>query len=83
MAVGGFRASAAAPALAVLVSATFLIDLFAPGLQLPAWVHSLALTTHLGQPMLGRWDWVGVVACVMLAIGGTLVGGWALNRRDI
>ena len=83
LAVGGFRAAAAAPTLGTLVSATFLVDLLAPGLNLPDWVHGLALTTHLGQPMLGRWDWVGAVACLTLAIAGTATSAWALNRRDI
>jgi ABC-2 type transport system permease protein len=79
----GLRARAAAPTLAVLVSATFVIDLFAPGLHLPRWVDGLALTTHLGQPMLGRWDWVGVAACLVLAVAGTGSGAVAVQRRDL
>jgi ABC-2 type transport system permease protein len=81
--VGGVRASWAAPTLGVLVAATFLVDLFAPGLQLPDWVHGLALTAHLGQPMLGIWDWAGVAACLVLAVGGPLAGAWAFARRDV
>ena len=62
---------------------TFVIDLLAPALELPDWVHQLALTSHLGQPMVGIWDWVGMGACVVIAAGGLLLGGWGFSRRDI
>ncbi len=83
-AVGGlFRMSIAAEVVAVVVIATYLVDLLAPALQLPDWVHGLALTAHLGQPMVGVWDWIGVAACLVLAVGGLLLGGWGVSRRDI
>jgi putative exporter of polyketide antibiotics len=62
---------------------TYLIDLLVPALNLPDWVHELALTAHLGQPMVGQWDAVGIVACIAIAMGGTLLGAWGMNRRDI
>ncbi len=83
-AVGGlFRTSLAAEIAAIFVVITYLIDLVAPPLNLPDWFHQLALIAHLGMPMIGRWDVVGVVACVVLAIGGTIVGAWGIARRDI
>jgi ABC-2 type transport system permease protein len=82
--VGGlFRTSIAAEAVALVVTATFLIDLLAPALQLPGWVHQIALTAHLGQPMIGIWDLAGVVACLVLAGLGTAVGAWGMTRRDV
>jgi ABC-2 type transport system permease protein len=57
-AVGGIRASIAGEAVAVVVIATYLGDLLVPALKLPAWVHQLALTAHMGQPMVcveRRW----------------------------
>ena len=63
--------------------ATYLVDLLAPPLNLPDWVHQLALTAHFGSPMLGQWDVVGVVACLALAVGGTILGAWGVTRRDI
>jgi hypothetical protein len=33
--------------------------------------------------MLGSWDPVGVIACIALAVGGTIVGAWGIRRRDI
>ena len=63
--------------------ATYLIDLIAPPLGLPDWVHQLALTAHLGQPMIGSWDLAGVVACVVVGIGGILIGAWGIGRRDL
>ncbi len=83
-AVGGlFRNAFAGEAVAVLVIATFLIDFLAPALNLPDWVHQLALTSHLGQPMIGNWDPAGLAACLALAIGGLLIGGLGMRRRDV
>ena len=84
VAVGGlWRSSLAAEVAARVVVATYLIDLIAPPLQLPDWVHQLALTAHLGQPMVGSWDLAGVVACLAVGIGGILVGAWGIGRRDL
>jgi ABC-2 type transport system permease protein len=84
IAIGGlWRTSLAAEIVAVLVIATYLVDLLAPPLNLPDWVHQLALTAHFGTPMLGQWDVVGVVACLALAVGGTILGAWGVKRRDI
>ena len=60
MAVGGLvSTSIAGEVVAAIVILTFLIDLIAPALKWPDWIHQLALTSHLGQPMIGNWDWVG------------------------
>jgi ABC-2 type transport system permease protein len=83
-AVGGvFRTSIAAEIVAVLVTATYLVDFIAPALKLPNWFHQLALTAHLGEPMIGRWDLPGIVACLAIAAGGLLIGAWGVRRRDI
>jgi putative exporter of polyketide antibiotics len=65
------------------VIVTYLIDLLAPALKLPDWVHQLALTAHLGQPMVGTWDPVGVVACIVIAVVGIALGAWGMSRRDV
>ena len=84
VAVGGlWRTSLAAEITALVVVATYLIDLVAPPLKLPDWVHQLALTAHFGQPMLGIWDPVGIVACLVIAVGGIALGAWGIARRDI
>ncbi len=84
VAVGGvWRTSLAAEVVALFVIATYLIDLLAPPLNLPDWFHDLALTAHFGQPMMGQWDPVGVAACLILAVGGVVVGSWGIGRRDI
>ena len=83
-AVGGlWRTSLAAEITALVVIAMYLIDLLAPALKLPDWVHQLALTAHLGQPMIGAWDAVGVVACVVVAVAGIGLGAWGFARRDV
>lgn len=84
VAVGGiWRTSIAAEIVALFVVATYLIDLLGPPLNLPDWFHQLALTAHFGQPMAGQWDALGVVLCIGLAVGGTLLGAWGIGRRDI
>ena len=84
IAVGGlWRTSLAAEIVALFVVGTYLVDLLVPPLGLPDWLHQLALTAHYGQPMLGQWDSVGIVASIVIAVGGTLVGAWGIARRDI
>ena len=84
VAAGGvWRTSIAAEIAAVFVLITYLIDLVAPPLNLPDWVHQLALTAHLGQPMVGVWDPVGIGACLLIAAGGIAIGAWGVRRRDI
>ncbi len=84
VAVGGvWRTSIAAEIAAMFVLVTYLIDLVAPPLNLPDWVHQLALTAHLGQPMIGRWDPYGIGACLLIAVGGIAIGAWGVTRRDI
>jgi ABC-2 type transport system permease protein len=84
LAVGGLlRPSRAAPAVAAVVFASFLVDLVARPLKLPDAVQQLALTSHLGQPMVGIWDIPGTAAWVLLAFGGLAVGAWGLSRRDL
>jgi putative exporter of polyketide antibiotics len=83
-AIGGlWRTSLAAELAALVVVATYLLDLVVPALGLPDWLHQLALTTHFGKPMLGEWDMVGVVACLAIAAGGILLGAWGMTRRDV
>jgi ABC-2 type transport system permease protein len=84
VAIGGmWRTSLAAELVAALVIVTFLINLVAPALELPDWVQQLALTAHLGQPMIGVWDPVGMVACAVIAVGGVALGAWGMRRRDL
>ena len=84
LAVGGLiRTSIAGEAVAAVVILTFVIDLTAPALHWPDWIHQLALTAHLGQPMVGTWDWAGIVACLVLAVGGLALGSWGMRRRDV
>jgi ABC-2 type transport system permease protein len=84
LAVGGlWRTSLAAEMAALFAIATFLIDFLGPALKLPDWFNQLALTSHLGLPMVGVWDWAGVAACLVLAVGGLALGGLGMRRRDV
>jgi ABC-2 type transport system permease protein len=84
VAIGGlWRTSLAAEIAAVVVLATYLVDLLVPPLKLPDWIHQLALTVHLGSPMTGQWGTAGVVACLLIAVGGIALGAIGIQRRDI
>ena len=83
-AVGGvWRTSVAAEIAALFVIVTYLLQLVAPALNMPDWVQNLALTAHYGQPMVGTWDMTGVVASIVIAVGGILIGAWGFSRRDM
>ena len=80
---GVVRASLAMPVVLAVAIGTSLVDLLAPALRLPDWVERLALTAHLGEPMVGAWDGVGVVACLAIALGGLVIGALGMQRRDV
>lgn len=84
IAVGGvFGTSYAGPFVAIFTIVTWFIGIIGPALNLPDIVSELALTSHYGFTMLGRWDAVGVAASIILAVGGVLVGAWGFRRRDL
>jgi ABC-2 type transport system permease protein len=84
VAVGGvFGGGLAAPATAVVTIVTWFIDIVAPAFKLPDVVHQLALSSHFGLPMLGHWDAAGVVASIVLGVGGLAIGAWGFARRDL
>lgn len=84
LAVGGLAsASLAGPVVAVLAVATFLVDFLAPALDLPEWLRRFALSADMGQPMVGTWDRIGILASVVLAAGGLALGAWGMRRRDV
>jgi ABC-2 type transport system permease protein len=84
IAIGGvFGTGYAGPAVALLTVATWFLGIIAPALKLPDLARELALTAHYGQPMLGIWDPVGIVASLVLAFGGIAIGAWGFKRRDL
>jgi ABC-2 type transport system permease protein len=84
LAVGGLiRPSLAAPVTIILGLAFYLIDLIGSILDLPDFIVDLALNRHLGRPILGSYDEVGMAVCVALAVGGVLLCALGVRRRDI
>lgn len=84
LAVGGLvRSSLAAPVAAGLILGTFLLQTIGAFLNLPDAVLQLSLYKHLGQPIAGIYDPVGIVAALVMAIGGVALGAWGLQRRDL
>lgn len=84
LAVGGWlRAGWAVVTTTVVVVGALMIDILVPALDLPAWVRDFALSSHYGEPMVGNWDAVGVLASLALAVGGLALGAWGFARRDL
>jgi len=84
LAVGGVLGTRfAATASVVFVIVTWFVQLLGPLLNLPDIVRQLALTSHYGQPMVGVWDSVGLVASIAIAIAGIALGAWGFARRDL
>ncbi len=84
LAVGGLvRTSLAAGVTALLVIGTFVIDTIGAALKLPGWVLDLSLYRHLGQPLAGTFDPVGLVVAVVIVVGGVAVCTFGMTRRDI
>ena len=84
LAVGGLvRSSLAAGVTAFLVIATLLIDTLGPALKLPDAILELSLYQHLGQPMAGIFDPVGIAVSAVMVVGGVAVCAFGLTRRDI
>jgi ABC-2 type transport system permease protein len=82
--VGGlFGTRLAAPAVAVVVLLTWLVQLLGPLFDLPEIVQNLALTKHYGQPMVGVWDWPGIALSAGIAVAGVVIGAWGFRRRDL
>jgi polyether ionophore transport system permease protein len=84
MAVGGLlRSGWAAPAVVIFIVATWFVQLLGPILGLPDVVRELAITSHLGQTMVGVWDAGGVAAALAIGIAGIALGTWGFGRRDL
>jgi ABC-2 type transport system permease protein len=84
LAVGGLgRPAQAGIATGALAVGSYLLALLGNALQLPDWIVDLSLNEHVGQPLAGIYDEVGLVAMIGLAIGGPIVGALGFRARDI
>lgn len=84
LAIGGlFGAGIAGTSVAVITIVTWLVDFLVPSLDLPDQLRQLALSSHMGQPMVGAWDVPGILLCLVLAFGGLALGTWGFARRDL
>jgi ABC-2 type transport system permease protein len=81
--VGLGRSRHAALVTAVVSVASYLLGSLGPALGLPDWAIALSLSEHLGRPMSGIFDPVGLAVMAVLAFGGVLLGAWGIARRDL
>ncbi|HVL54726.1 MAG TPA: hypothetical protein VM344_10770, partial [Vitreimonas sp.] len=63
--------------------ASYLLSVLGNALQLPDWLVDLSLLEHVGQPMAGQFDALGMAAMAVLALGGLALGAWGFERRDV
>ena len=84
LAIGGaVRPGVAGLATGAVVIGSFLLAFLGPALDLPDVLVQVSLFAHTGQPMAGVYDWPGLAAAMVLAVGGVLVGALGLRRRDV
>ncbi|MEO8469736.1 MAG: ABC transporter permease subunit [Chloroflexota bacterium] len=84
LAVGGLvRPSIAAPVTVGLGLGFYLLELLGSILHLPDAIVELSLNRHLGRPILGDFDIVGLVICAVLACGGLALAAIGMQRRDL
>ncbi len=84
LAVGGLvRAEVAAVVVGLLAIGFYLLDLIGSILRLPEQVLDVALNRHLGRPIIGAWDELGLLLLGILIVGGLALGALGLRRRDI
>ena len=74
------QAGIAAGAISI---ASYLLGSLGTALRLPEWLVDLSLSEHLGRPMTGGFDPVGIALMAVLAVGGLVVGAWGFARRDL
>jgi putative exporter of polyketide antibiotics len=84
LAVGGLvRPGLAAPVALVVALTFFLWELIGTIAGFPDEVLDLALQRHLGQPILGQYDWPGMALCGVIAVAGIALCAIGMRRRDI
>jgi ABC-2 type transport system permease protein len=72
-----------APVTAALALGFLLWDVIGSALRLPPEILDLTLTRHLGRPMIGTYDWPGMLILAAMVVGGLLVAVWGMRRRDV
>ena len=84
LAVGGLvRPGLAAIVVVGLTIGFYLLDLFGEILRLPEAILKLSLNQHLGQPMLGQFDGLGLAICAVMVVGGLGLSAYGIGRRDM
>ncbi len=84
LAVGGLiRPSLAGPVTLAVGLGFYLLDVIGQILKLPDAVLDIALNRHLGQPIVGDFDWPGMALCAAVALGGVALCAIGMQRRDL
>jgi ABC-2 type transport system permease protein len=80
---GVWRPGIAAVATAAVAFSVYLLGTLGSALELPDWLVDLSLIRHVGQPLVGDYDAVGMAVMAALAVGGLAIGAWGFRRRDV
>ncbi|HEX9551530.1 MAG TPA: hypothetical protein VF971_10590 [Candidatus Limnocylindrales bacterium] len=84
LAVGGLiRPGLAAPVTLAIGLGSYLFNLVGTILEWPAPILDLAPQRHLGRPMIGDIDEIGLLLLGALAVGGVILCAFGVRRRDI
>jgi ABC-2 type transport system permease protein len=84
LAVGGlFSPRLGGLVVGLYVIGAFLLEFVGAPLDLPDALLDLSLARHIGQPMIGTYDAVGMAVCALLAVGGLALCAIGFRRRDL
>jgi ABC-type Na+ efflux pump permease subunit len=81
--LGSGRVELAGAVPAALAIGCYAFDVLGSIVRVPPQVAALSLSHHLGQPMIGVYDWPGIALFAALAVGGLAAGAWGLGHRDV
>jgi putative exporter of polyketide antibiotics len=84
LAVGGlFSPRLPGIVVAVYVIGGFLLQFIGTPLDVPEEILDLSLARHVGRPMVGDFDPVGIGIFTVLAVGGLAISAVGFRRRDL
>lgn len=82
-ALTGWRPRVVTAGVASALAASFLFDLLAPALDLPAPLRKASIFQLYGKPLIAGVNWVDLAAMLALIVAFLAAGTFAFSRRDV